>query len=173
MKKRYIIIVLVLVIGFTFFKGFLNKKEKLDTVISQTPHTEENADVKEIMETMMQESVVEEEYLTPDSELTNAILYNMKVDILEDRGTQCKIRITYPDVGKALIQEAEKLPEDADEEDIADVYRRLTEAVNQNELSTEEETFVLDIRKEEDGTFYIDWTDEAMNAMTGGLYGIE
>ena len=173
MKKRYLIIGLVFVIGFSLFKGFLNKKEGSDTGLSQGLQTEESPEVKEIVKSMMEESVVEEEYLTPDSELTNAILYNMRVEVLEDRGTQCKIRITYPDVGNALIGEVQKMPEDADEEDVADVYRRLTEAVNQKELSMQEETFVLDVLEDEDGTFYIDWTDEAMKAMTGGLYGIE
>lgn len=138
----------------------------------QTP-IENDVSAEELFMEGLRDSLVEEEYLTPASELSNAILHALQISILEDKGDECKVRITYPEVGEELVKLEKELPEDANEEEIYALYKALTEMVNAENITMKEVTCTLGMGIDEYGESYIDWTEEAMNAMTGGLYGIQ
>lgn len=135
---------------------------------------EENVpdNAQELLEDALNASMVPEENLTPSGELTNAIINATYIYILEEQGNLCKLRITYPDVKTAFLEDLEGLPETVDEQGKEAFYDNLRAKVENGELPNLETTLELNILEDESGRKYLDWTREAMSATTGGLSDI-
>ena len=145
--------------------------------LEQAEETEVPAAVEDYLDTSaagiiqreMQKSIAEGEDLDAGSVLSNAIIEATHVSILEDTGDSCTLRITYPDVASALIEEAENLPSDADHKRLDKVLLDVAKKVQKGKITTLEGTYQLPIVTNESGVAYIQWTLEAKSAMSGGI----
>lgn len=122
-----------------------------------------------IVKREMQESYVTGDDIDAGAALSNAVLESTYVTVLEDKGDSCTLRIVYPDAASALMEKAESLPEDADTEKLDRALLDVAKDIEKGKVATLEGTFTLPIVKNSLGVAYIQWSAEALDAMSGGM----
>ena len=122
-----------------------------------------------LLEALSYEDVPDEDF-TADELLSNAILDNLYLSIITETSQGFTVKIRYPDVYTAFIEETQKYSSTPTEEDVNSLLASLTEKVKNNGCEMLEETFELTFSTDENGNKNIVWTDEALHAISGGLY---
>lgn len=113
--------------------------------------------------------IVPDEELEPSSMMTNAILKKTTVTVNAADKNWCDVTICYPNALDVLLEVADALPEDADWDQIDEAYIQIAAIIESDEVEMLEENFVLPVTNEY-GYYDIVWSDEAINALSGGLY---
>ena len=90
--------------------------------------------------------------------------------VVEAETDRCRVRITYPDVKTTFLEMLDELPENLEQHDVDTFYDQLREKVTGGKLPVLETSLDLAIMTNSAGETYIEWTPQAQNAMTGGLY---
>lgn len=145
----------------------LQDSEEADDEQISFPQTPE-----EIVEYAMSQSIVDEEKANASEKFTNAIVENTRVEILEEDTDSCTLKIKYPDVKTIFLSAVEQLPDNPNQNDIDGVYAAIQKKLLDGELNYLETTLEVPIVTDEKGRIRIEWTVEAQNAMSGGLYEI-
>lgn len=125
----------------------------------------------DLMEEMFDASRVDEAYASEDEKLMNAIMDEIVIRIHNQTSDHCSFTIQYPDVRTPLIEKVSKLTENSGEAEANALFQELTEDLKNGEMAMLEESFEVYVKTDANGEPYLDWTDEALNALTGGLYG--
>lgn len=113
--------------------------------------------------------IVSEEELDPSSRVTNAILNKTTFTVHGADENWCDVTIRYPNAAAVLIEVADALPEDVTSDRIDQAYLEIAERIESDGVEMLEERFMLQITSEY-GYYDLVWTDEAHNAVRGGLY---
>lgn len=134
---------------------------------SSKPEAQDAASL--LLEGLSYEDIPEEE-LTADELLSNAILDKLYLTIISETSQGFTVKIRYPDVYTAFIEETKKYSSTPTEEDVNSLLSSLTEKVKNSGCEMLEETFELAFNTDENGNKSIVWTDEVLHAVSGGLY---
>ena len=148
-----------------------------ETAATEEPQTEapvivNNEQVVVEMENCFAEEldyIVPEEELDPSAMMTNAILKKTTVTVNVADENWCDVTICYPNALDILLEVSDALPEDAGWDQIDEAYEQIAAIIESDQVEMLEENFILQVTKEYD-IYDIVWTDEAINALTGGLY---
>ena len=159
--------ILLVMIAMLLFSGCAGQKHKQ----AETSQVDtEMAAAQELVDQAMALSIVDDAYLTPSGALTNAIVKAVQVQVVEAETDRCRVRITYPDVKTTFLEMLDELPENLEQHDVDTFYDQLREKVTGGKLPVLETSLDLAIMTNSAGEAYIEWTPQAQNAMTGGLY---
>lgn len=159
--------------GGNYSSGYGKESAKeSDTLQESNEITETAKSVEELIAEAQELSLIEEEDMTSSGGLTNAILEATQIVVLEDNGNSCKVQITYPNVKDTFVEMSSELPEPLEEAAVDAFYKSLEEKVADGELPMLEVTLEVPVGVTGGGQKYIQWTNEAQSAMTGGLYDI-
>ena len=152
--------------------GYKTSANKNTGTISNTVDYEDTEKMpSDLMIEMFDVARVDEAYASEDEKLMNAIMDAIDIQIHDQNSDYCSFTIRYPDVRTALIEKVSKLTDSPGEAESNALFQELTEALKNEELTMLEESFEVSVKTDVEGEPYLDWSDEALNALTGGLYG--
>ena len=114
--------------------------------------------------------LVPEEELTPAAAVSNAIVNATVVTVHEADKAHCSVTVRYPNVAAALKAAYDAAPEAADAAWRDTMLAGLAADVNGGKVEMLEKDFVLEIASSGSAMGAILWTEEALDALTGGLY---
>lgn len=145
------------------------EKEVVESAVSVSENKGEIKSAIELLTEAVDRSMVPEDQLDSFSVLSNAILDHTYITLTAENEDSCTVDIRYPLVSEALAEKAALLPAEPTENDINNLLAELTAAVEAESLPMAEGTYDLPILLDDRGNSYIEWTEEALAAMTGGL----
>lgn len=177
-QKKLTIVFGILLLSVTVYGCRLSKKSesRMDAKDNTTKTTEGNKPVQEsqsltAVDTLIKEledsKASEQSYdtMTVSEQIAQYIMDQVEFVQIEERPDGALVQINYPDAGNMLIQLMEQYPEDPDK-----VQELLRDALRDGKAvraTLETEVLYEDSQSEE-----IIWTDDIVNAMSGGLYAL-
>lgn len=116
--------------------------------------------------------IVYDDELSTEQRVRNAILENTEIIVNSANEERANVSVKYPNAADVLTKASLKLPENATEKDIEDMYVSIAEAIEDKGVEMIEATIDVELF-EKDGIWNVKWTDELYDAVTGGLYSVE
>lgn len=146
-----------------------------ETTENVEAETEDYSDIVSDVEAVFKASldyIVSDDELSAEQKVRNAILENTKITVNSANEESANISVEYPNVADLLIKASAKLPENATDTDVENMYTSIAEAIEDKGVDIIEKTIDV-VLIEKDGIWNVQWTDELYDAVTGGLYSIE
>lgn len=114
------------------------------------------------------------DYMVPSTEpsatISNTIIESTKYEVLYADDKKCTIKVKYPDVAAIVKEECSKSGDEVTKEIINDILKNVVSDLSSGKVTMIEKTFEAKLETDEDGNSRIVWTDELLDAFSGGLY---
>lgn len=149
--------------------------EEEETTENVEAETEDYSDIVTDVEAVFKAAldyVVYDDELSAEQRFRNAILENTEITVNSANEEMANVSVKYPNAADVLTKASLKLPENATEKDVEDMYVSISRAIEEKGVEIIEETIDVELF-EKDGIWNVKWTDELYDAVTGGLYSVE
>ena len=130
---------------------------------------EENNEIV-LIKTMLNNSIVSEDELTPDEMVSNTILEKTEINLIEEYETYMVIKVTYPDAASLVIEALGDMEQEYDNEKMNSVYEKVAQKLKSVDVKMKEETLQVSFEIDDNENKQVVWSTELMNALSGGLY---